>query len=496
MIKEKKILLTFSFYLFVGLLICFIGLSNVFAATYYVDYSYSQKYFDNNGSSVTGVTTTWNQSLESYVSGNITTSANSYGAGLSITSPIPILENHTYTLSFSFVERNNIALSSKNYIGISSTLQGAANNYANSEFDNELITSSVSNNSILNFAFTSRRNGQYIFIPWTTLTNTSQTYVVTEIIMEDLGSEGVSINDINSSLTNQTNILNTSINNMGEDIKDSIKDEFNDCHYSVNLFNINTITEGKFYWSSNNTIVNNSSWVMSDYIKVEPNIQYTYSWKRLDNYNEVNYSYYDSNKNLLGGVGTFRNNSPFVFTTPSDSYYIRIGYRITDDYNITNIQLEKGSIATTFEPYGEEICKNKIDETNDKLDETNNQLGDLNNNITDDNIDNDNVSNAFSEFESFVDDNATISSLITLPVTLFTAILNGLQNSCSPFNLGSLYGENLILPCIDISSYLGNTLWTMIDIIISGFAIYFISQKFIKVFNNFSSMKEGDVIDD
>lgn len=139
---------------------------------------------------------------------------------------------------------------------------------------------------------------------------------------------------------------------------------------------------------------------------------------------------------------------------------------------------------------------NKTDELIGKTEETNKELGDLNDNITNDNIDSDNVSNAFNEFESFVDENATISSLLTLPVTLFTAILNGMQNSCSPFNLGSLYGEDLILPCIDISSYLGGTLWTMIDIIISGFAIYFISQKFIKVFNSFSSMKEGDVIDD
>ena len=139
---------------------------------------------------------------------------------------------------------------------------------------------------------------------------------------------------------------------------------------------------------------------------------------------------------------------------------------------------------------------NKTDELIGKTEETNKELGDLNNNITNDNIDNNNVSNAFNDFEEFIDENATISSLITLPVTLFSAILNGMQNSCSPFNLGSLYGEDLILPCINISKYLGSTLWTMIDIIISGFAIYFISQKFIKVFNNFSSMKEGDVIDD
>ena len=116
--------------------------------------------------------------------------------------------------------------------------------------------------------------------------------------------------------------------------------------------------------------------------------------------------------------------------------------------------------------------------------------------IIDDTVDDNSISSAFESFNDYLDDNSTITQLITLPITLYTAILNNLNGSCSPFNLGKLYGEDLILPCINISQYLGNSLWTMIDIIISGFAIYAISKKMIKIFNNFSSLREGDVIDD
>ena len=118
----------------------------------------------------------------------------------------------------------------------------------------------------------------------------------------------------------------------------------------------------------------------------------------------------------------------------------------------------------------------------------------LNNNITNDNVGG--VENSFESFEGYIAENSTITNLITMPITLYTSILNGLQSTCKPFVLGDLFGTNLTIPCINLSSYLGSALWSTIDIIISGFAIFAISKKLIKIFNNFSSMKEGDVIDD
>ena len=71
--KEKKILYFFVYWLFTLLLVFLVGISNVFASTYNTNYELTQQYYDNRGSSLTNITTTWNESLQSYVSDNITT---------------------------------------------------------------------------------------------------------------------------------------------------------------------------------------------------------------------------------------------------------------------------------------------------------------------------------------------------------------------------------------------------------------------------------------
>lgn len=141
--------------------------------------------------------------------------------------------------------------------------------------------------------------------------------------------------------------------------------------------------------------------------------------------------------------------------------------------------------------------QNIIDQNNQIISEqqnTTNAVEDLNDNLTDSDVTG--VEDSFEQFEGFLEDNSTITQLITLPITLYSSVLNNVGGSCQPFNLGSLYGEDLVLPCVNIGNYLGSTLWGMIDLVISGFAVYFIAKKLIKVFNNFSSMKDGDVIDD
>lgn len=148
-------------------------------------------------------------------------------------------------------------------------------------------------------------------------------------------------------------------------------------------------------------------------------------------------------------------------------------------YNKVSCSLDTQSIITN-----NNINTDKIIDSNTEIKDT----------ITDSNVTG--VEDSFEQFEGFLEENSTITQLVTLPITLYTSILNNVGGTCQPFNLGSLYGENLVLPCVNIGNYLGATLWGMIDLIISGFAVYFISKKLIKVFNTFSSMKDGDVIDD
>ena len=298
------------------------------AATYYMNSSFEQQYYDNRGSSVIAVTTSWNDSFNSYISSDIKTAAGSYGAGLSFSSPIPLLSNHTYSMSVYFVETNNITLSSKNIISVASSLSSAANDYANNNPGTTLLYSAVSDNKILQFVFKVDNNHTHIFFPWTTTTTTTQDYVLTEIIMEDLGSEGVSQEDINNSLTNQTNELNQSIQNSTNDInqnindmeqsiidsnketQDVIKDQFNDCTlYNLTLTNDDGIELGILY--SDGHISQSQDWSVSDYISIYGGYSYTLTKNYLGNVPSI--VFYDKNKNYVKGI-SFSNLTEINFT--------------------------------------------------------------------------------------------------------------------------------------------------------------------------------------
>lgn len=87
------------------------------------------------------------------------------------------------------------------------------------------------------------------------------------------------------------------------------------------------------------------------------------------------------------------------------------------------------------------------------------------------------ISNKFGDFDDFLPSNNTISSLISMPLTLFQSVLNSINGTCQPFSLGSLLGTNLTLPCINLSNYLGSSLWGVIDIMFSGLFIFVISKN-------------------
>lgn len=118
---------------------------------------------------------------------------------------------------------------------------------------------------------------------------------------------------------------------------------------------------------------------------------------------------------------------------------------------------------------------------------------DVNETMKDDSTDD--PDSKLNEVSGKVATNNVISDLVLLPVTLFTKVLDSLNNTCTSYNLGSLYNHNIVFPCINVADYIGSALWGVIDVLITGLLIYAISRKFIKVFNELSSLKEGDIID-
>ena len=225
-------------------------------------------------------------------------------------------------------------------------------------------------------------------------------------------------------------------------------------------------------------------------------IQYAKMEIKIDN-SVVNYCTMNANNDTYSEF-----TCEFKVSKDSSSYYeININWWNTNLYNLgfdgfypdMGMILKFGLNLTSNTDYnGQIVSQNEIIiGQNQQIIDSNNKTNDI---LTNDKVNG--VEKSFESFEKFVSENSTITQLITMPITLYSSILNGIQSTCQPFILGNLFGTNLTIPCINIGNYLGTALWSMIDIIISGFAIFAISKKLIKIFNNFSSMKEGDVIND
>lgn len=129
----------------------------------------------------------------------------------------------------------------------------------------------------------------------------------------------------------------------------------------------------------------------------------------------------------------------------------------------------------------------KQTETNEKLDETNQNIKETNDTLKDDNID---TSKTTIEDKSADASNSPISSLLTLPLKLLENIQTGLNGTCAPFNLGNLFGTDLILPCIDFGELLGPFLWGLIDALFYIFMAYNIGMLAIKIWTDVIMMKD------
>lgn len=177
----------------------------------------------------------------------------------------------------------------------------------------------------------------------------------------------------------------------------------------------------------------------------------------------------------------------WTFYQPDSASYQLLNFITTNDD--ISIDFSSGAVITQ----NQQII-NQNQQIINQGQQTNDKLNDINGSINNDNVDD--PSSSINSFKDKIATNGVITQLIGLPVTLFTKVLNSLNGTCSTYNLGSLFGTDLILPCVNIQNYLGNSLWSIIDILISGLFVYSISRKFIKVFESMSSMNEGDVIGD
>lgn len=398
--EEKRILNYFLIWLFFGFLICFVGITDVFAASYDVN-NYTAQLYDNLGPTLNEMNTS--KDTDFYY-GYTGLTAYSSGGAWGISSPIPLIANHTYSMTVDpyAVGCGFTILSSYPRLGIGTSLANAKTSYQNNTNVNEKFSQAVSNSRYLQYVFTPSINASYIVFPFATTSScTSNEVQLSTIVIEDLGETGVSQDQINTSLNNQTNELNNSIQNSTDTItgeindmenaiidsnketQEVIKDQFNSCRPSVNLFNFNNVSQPQA--DTTIEIIDNNKGIVKlrteskyHYVAVlinglEKNTNYTFSGKFTNsntNMKKLWFSAGNTEKTITFINGEYSSGTAKTFNTGDNTSIIIYLYASgsvggPNEATWYDIQLEKGDTSTTFEPYGEEICKNKLDEQNE-----------------------------------------------------------------------------------------------------------------------------------
>lgn len=147
------------------------------------------------------------------------------------------------------------------------------------------------------------------------------------------------------------------------------------------------------------------------------------------------------------------------------------------------LQLEKGSVANKFEIFGQLVCYNRTDETNDKIDQTNQQLGDLNNNLTNSDVDVD-----ASFFSGFDNNTHGLTGIITSPLQLIGSITS---STCSPLSIPVPFvNQSASLPCMkEIYQTYGGGFYTLYQTITFGVVAYWVC---VNIFFMVKGFKDPD----
>lgn len=285
----------------------------------------------------------------------------------------------------------------------------------------------------IDFIFTSSYNPRYISIPINSTTSGVQNVQFLGYTIQNLGKDyeqdlnniktsitdinkniGNIKNDITNSIDESTNQINENIAVMGNAINDTIKDQFQSCHVSDNLFD--GLTEsGGYSTLTGLKFASTNMFRSTNFIKVSPNQEYIFSYNGIGL--AVNVVEYDENKKFIQYLGLISKDNSFVVS--SNTHYITF-YR--SNGNFTKIMLNTGKTIKPYEEYGE-ICSNRFDEQIDNANKNHQQTIDT---ITNSDVDSDSISSLTS---TKLPTTGVLSSILNMPIQFFNSLLNNLDTT-------------------------------------------------------------------
>lgn len=263
-------------------------------------------------------------------------------------------------------------------------------------------------------------------------------------------------------------------------------------------------------WDSSTSKTCNTSAVLSGRFSMEGSGEFVLNRDWLENhlkevYISTNGTTYICNNSITGGSGNpiinFSCSVPKLTANPSFGYRFNTSSSSSITANATSIIYR--NINVSCDTSATDIIDNNNFNTDrvirdadrnselerEKIQGNTDAINGLDDDITDSSVDS--SDNSINNLKTKIPTNSVISDLLLLPVRFLQNFVNALGSSCSQFNLGSLYGTNLFMPCINIQNYLGSAIWTTIDLIISGMFIYKLRKKFIQIYQNITNLKTG-----
>lgn len=297
-------------------------------------------------------------------------------------------------------------------------------------------------------------------------------------------------NIINNNNNNTNNIIDN--NNANTDkIIASNKENFNTCRESINLFDKSKIFSGWIRYSDNALMVDSSNtFYYTDYIEVFSNTTYTLNLAKQTGLGLGGIMEYDSSKNWLN-IGLAETKKIITFTTSANTKYIRFTIRFDSK---DKVMLEKGSIASEYEPFGE-ICTNKLDEQNKTSKGILSKLSSLFDWLT--NKDSADLSGA-NNIAGYLPP-GPLDSIINLPLTFFQNVNTNLSKTCTPLDVPIPYlNKTIQIPCINnIFNQIDGlpNLWNWTGTIMSIFILYRYLIALYKYYDDLTTLKANFISD-
>lgn len=282
-----------------------------------------------------------------------------------------------------------------------------------------------------------------------------------------------------------------------QDLKSLLSQLLNSCRDSYNLFDISKVqSRTTFIVNDDGTITltaqynNRSANTLKDFAPdLKVGKAYTLSFETTGTSNVV----------FLSVPSIYWENGKSIVMTQEilDSYIYFYG--VPDGNTIIDkIQIQPGTSATTWEPYGEQICKSKVDETNDAIKESNKKLDETNKKLQEsqDFMNDDDTSGSSSEaqefFEGFTTDTYGLTSIITAPLELIGNIAG---STCSPLPLQIPFvGGAFNLPCMSTiyKKHFGSFL-SVYQTITFGIVAYWVCIRIFALVKDFKNPEHDEI---